>query len=225
LVTLSAYLTPDRLTPVLRGVSVAAIYSRVRLLDTQTSIERISAYRIPDDVIAGMERVAGDKEREAADYRERRAKLTGGGQQEQALGAVYESGARVAAAEAMAYRSRCACIYAAVVRAAPAALDKIAKHREVRAVDPAPEVRRLDRAVFLPPLPEQSGLVHPPADAALDPSGALPEPAPSDAGLPDPSASAEPADPSEPPPATPAEPTAEPTASPADPTPEATRTS
>lgn len=222
LVTLSAYLTPDRLTPVLGGVSVLAIYSRVPLPGTQTSIERIAAHRIPDDVIAGMERVAGDKEREAADYRDRNARLTGSGERERALRVVYDSGARIAAAEATAYHSRCACVYAAVVRAAPAALDQIAKHREVRAVDPAPEVRRLDRAVFLPPLPEQRGVVRPPADAALYPTPAPAEPVPSDAGLPQPSASAEPsaavAGPREPPAATPAEATP----SPVDPTPEAT---
>jgi len=32
----------------------------------------------------------------------------------------------------------------------------------VRAVDPAPGETRLDRAVFLPPLPEQSGTAVPP---------------------------------------------------------------
>jgi hypothetical protein len=229
LVTLSAYLAPDRLTPILGGVSVSAIYARVPLSDTQTSIERISAYRIPDDVVAGMERVAGEKERESADYQDLFAKLTGDGAQEQALRAVYDSGARVAAAEATAYRSRCACVYAAVVRATPAALDQIAKRGEVRAVDPAPEVRRLDRAVFLPPLPEQADVVEPPDDAALAPTEAPAEsPSPSDPATtpgPEPSASAEPtATPAAPsdPPAPSSEPTPESTAPAVDPTAEAT---
>ncbi|MBM0239561.1 hypothetical protein JNW88_24810, partial [Micromonospora sp. ATA32] len=37
----------------------------------------------------------------------------------------------------------------------PAVLRRVAARAGVRAVDPAPEVRRLDRAVFTPPLPEQ----------------------------------------------------------------------
>jgi hypothetical protein len=34
-------------------------------------------------------------------------------------------------------------------------------------VDPAPEVERLDRTVFLPLLPEQATVVAPPPDRAL----------------------------------------------------------
>jgi hypothetical protein len=221
LVTLSAYLAPNRLTPILGGVSVSAIYARVPLANTQTSIERVSAYRIPDDVVSGMRRVAADKEKEAADYRALDRTLTGDGERERALRAVYESGARVAAAEATAYRSRCACVYAAVVRAAPAALDRVARHREVRAVDPAPEVRRLDRAVFLPPLPEQMDVVHPPADAALNPTGTPSQTPPAGPADPEPSGTAEPsaspAGSSEPTQAPSAEPTPEPTAPPAGP--------
>jgi hypothetical protein len=228
LVTLSAYLAPERLAPILRGVSVSTVYARVPLPDTQTSIERISAQRIPDDVLAGMERVAGEKDRSAAGYRDLYSKLSGDGARERELRTVYESGARVAAAEAAAYRGHCACVYAAVVRGTPAALDQIAKRSEVRAVDPAPEVRRLDRAVFRPPLPEQTDVVRPPADAALAPS-MTPSAAASAAVTPppEPTASAPGATPlpapSEPPVAPSATPTPEPTGPPpAEPTPPAT---
>jgi hypothetical protein len=34
-------------------------------------------------------------------------------------------------------------------------------------VDPAPEIRRLDRTVFLPLLPEQATVVAPPPDRSL----------------------------------------------------------
>jgi len=77
---------------------------------------------------------------------------------------------RVAQAEAEAYRQQCSCVYALIVRAAPAELAKLAERPEVRAVDPAPEARRLDRTVFLPPLPEQVGAARPPRDDSL-PSG------------------------------------------------------
>lgn len=167
LVTLAAYLTPERLAPVLGDVSVSEVIGRVPLPDTQAEIVRIVAFRVPEDVTAGMDAIAQRKEREALDYRRLSLQLTGDGDEERQRRAVYDSGARVAAAEATAYRAHCSCVYAAVVRAAPAALDRIAARPEVRAVDPAPEVRRLDRAVFLPPLPEQSDVVRPPADGAL----------------------------------------------------------
>jgi hypothetical protein len=79
----------------------------------------------------------------------------------------YETAARTAGAEAAAYRSGCACVFAAVVRGAPAALQLVATRPGVRAVDPAPEVQRLDRAEFRPPLPEQDGTV--PAEASGSP--------------------------------------------------------
>lgn len=167
LVTLSAYLAPDRLAPVLTGVSVSEVFSRVPLPDTQTQIVRIPAFRLPDDVVANMLQVAERKDREARDYQERGAALTGDGDEVDRLRALYDSGARVAEAEATAYRSRCSCLYAAVVRAAPADLQRVAGRPEVRAVDPAPEVQRLDRAVFSPPLPEQDDVVRPPADGGL----------------------------------------------------------
>jgi hypothetical protein len=169
LVTLAGYLAPDRLTPVLNEVAVSEVFSRVPLPETQTQIVRIPAFRVPEDVVGGMLRVAEGKEREARDYTERGARLTGAGERERNLRAIYQSGAQVAQAEATAYRSRCSCVYAAVVRGLPDALDRVAGRPGVRAVDPAPEVRRLDRAVFSPPLPEQADLVRPPADASLPP--------------------------------------------------------
>ncbi|MEV7231757.1 MULTISPECIES: hypothetical protein [Polymorphospora] len=184
LVTLTAYLAPDRLTAVLDGVAVSEVFTRVPLPETQTQIVRIPAFRIPTDVVAGMGLVAGRKDREAADYQQRAHEVAGDGEPERHLRAVYGSGAQVAAAEATAYRSRCSCVYAAVVRATPAGLDRIAARSEVRAVDPAPEVRRLDRAVFLPPLPEQVDFVRPPVDQGI--AGPADEPTPSATAVPEP---------------------------------------
>ncbi|MEK8109976.1 hypothetical protein NKG94_47645 [Micromonospora sp. M12] len=71
LVTLDAYLPPQRLTTVLGDVGVSAVFGRVPLPGRQTEIVKIPALRVPDDVVAGMERVAARKETEAADYRPR----------------------------------------------------------------------------------------------------------------------------------------------------------
>lgn len=136
----------------------------------QTEIVRIPALRVPDDVVAGMEEVAARKDTEAADYQARAAAVDGDGVGERELRERYVSGAEVATAEAAAYRTGCACVYAAVVRAAPQVLRGVAARPDVRAVDPAPEVYRLDRTVFTPPLPEQRDVVRPPADTGPRPA-------------------------------------------------------
>ncbi|MGS2615281.1 hypothetical protein ACVCAH_12260 [Micromonospora sp. LZ34] len=171
LVSLSSYLPPQQLAAVLGDVSVAEVFGRVPLPDRQTEIVRIPAQRLPEDVVAAMADLAARKDREAADYRSRAA-----GTADPGLRQVYASGAEVAAAEAAAYRSGCACVYAAVVRAEPAALRGVAARPDVRVVDPAPEVRRLDRTVFTPPLPEQQDVARPPADGGLAPSAPTGEP-------------------------------------------------
>jgi hypothetical protein len=148
LISFSEYLAPDRLTPILGGVTLTFVYARVPLAGEQTEIVRIPATKVPVDVAIGMDQVANRKSREAADYRVRLLGTT-----DVSMAAVYRSGATVAAAEADAYSAHCACAYAAVVRATPAALEQIAARPGVRIVDAAPEVRRLDHAVFLPPLP------------------------------------------------------------------------
>jgi hypothetical protein len=167
LVTLAMYVTPARLAPVLEGVAVSQVLGRLPLPDTQTQIVRIPALRLPADAAAGMAQVAEDKDREARDYRARSAALAGVGEHEPELRRLYDTGARIAQAEATAFRARCACLYAAVVRGTPGALDEVRKRSGVRTVDPAPEVHRLERTVFLPPLPEQADVARPPSDRGL----------------------------------------------------------
>nr|WP_245719202.1 hypothetical protein [Micromonospora rhizosphaerae] len=178
LVTFASYLTPRRVAAALDGVPVSAVVARVPLPGRQTEIVRIPAMRVPVDVVAGMAEVAARKDREAADYRARSVAPTGAADPE--LRRLYDTGARVAAEEAAAYRSGCACVYAAVIRATPEVLRRVAARPGVRAVDPAPEVRRLDRTVFTPPLPEQRDVARPPADEgltgpAVTPTGGAPK--------------------------------------------------
>ncbi|RZU77193.1 hypothetical protein EV384_5908 [Micromonospora kangleipakensis] len=168
LVSFSAYLTPQRVAATLGPTPVSAVVARVPLPGRQTEIVRIAALRVPQDVVAGMAEVAARKDGEAADYRARAAAPAASADAE--LHRLYDTGARVAAEEAAAYRSACACVYAAVIRATSVALRGLAVRPGVRAVDPAPEVSRLDRTVFTPPLPEQRDVARPPADAALAPA-------------------------------------------------------
>ncbi len=187
LVTFVTYLAPDRLAPVLADVAVSQVYARAPLPGLQTQVVRIPAYRVPADVTAGLLDAARGRDQEIADYGQLRAALRGDSEAERRLRAAYDRAAAVAAAEATAYRSACSCVYAAVVRATPPGLDQLARRAEVRAVDPAPEVNRLDRAEFRPPLPEQMVYTDRPAPrpttpgrapVALGPTRSVTEPPP-----------------------------------------------
>ncbi|MDO3687070.1 hypothetical protein [Micromonospora sp. C28ISP2-4] len=169
LVSFGGYLTPARTAAALDGTRVSAVVARVPLPGRQTEIVRIPALSLPRDVVAGMAGVATRKDREAADYRSRAAATTA----DPELRRVYDSGAEIAAREAEAYRAGCACVYAAVVSAGPDTLRALADRPGVRVVDPAPEVTRLDRTVFTPPLPEQRDVVRPPADTGPAQAGGM----------------------------------------------------
>ncbi|WP_432829312.1 hypothetical protein [Dactylosporangium sp. CA-092794] len=158
LVSFTAYLAPDRLTPVLADVSVSSVFARVPLPKTQTELVRLGAFRVPDDVIAAMDDTARRKSDDAQHYRDLLARADGAPSEQRD---VYLSGAIVADQEATAYREHCSCVYAAVVSAAPAALRAVAARPETRVVDPITDLQRLDRAVFLPPLPEQATVAAP----------------------------------------------------------------
>ncbi|WP_229400191.1 hypothetical protein [Micromonospora okii] len=164
LVSFADYVAPGGLADLLAGAAVAEVVVRVPLPGRQTEIVRLPAERLPGDVAAGMAGLAERKDREAADQRTRAA-----GAADPELRRVYETGAQVAAGEAAAYRATCACAYAAVVRGTPDALRVLAGRPAARAVDPAPELRRLDRTVVTPPLPEQRDVARPPLDTGLTP--------------------------------------------------------
>jgi hypothetical protein len=191
LVTLVTYLAPERLTSVLDGVAVAEVYVRAPLPGMQSQVVRIAAYRIPQDVVTGMLDTARRREQETADYLQLRDAHAGQTEGDVRLRAAYELAARTATAEATAYRVGCSCVYAAVVRATPGALTRLAGRPAVRAVDPAPEVHGLDQVEFLPPLPEPAG-GRPTGSAPASPRPA-PAPIPSASPMPAPvtSASAE----------------------------------
>ncbi|WP_067498157.1 hypothetical protein [Actinoplanes sp. TFC3] len=154
LVSLTSYYAPDKLGAVLGDAPVAQVYARAPLPGVRTQVVRIPVYRMPQDVVAGMLNAALARDQEQADYRKLGGEL-GESANDIRLRRAYENAAQTAAAEAAAFRAHCACVFAAVVRAAPAALDRIANRAEVRVVDPAPEVRQLDRTEFRPVLPEQ----------------------------------------------------------------------
>jgi hypothetical protein len=159
LVSLDAYVPPERLPAMLSGAAVAQVYARVPLAGVHTQVVRLPIYRLPADVTAGMLEAALQRDQEQAEYLQLSRRLQGDGVNVERARRAYGVAAATAAAEAAAYRSGCACVFAAVIRAAPAGLQAIADRPGVRVVDPAPEIRSLDHTEFRPPLPEQSGTV------------------------------------------------------------------
>ncbi|WP_250030487.1 hypothetical protein [Paractinoplanes maris] len=168
LVSLEDYVAAGVLPDLLADTAVAQVYTRVSLAEGHTPVVRIPVYRLPADVLSGMLDTALERDREHAEYEQLARRLTGDDENQVRARRAYLSAARTASAEASAYRSGCSCAFAAVVRAAPAALRGVADRPGVRAVDPAPEVRQLDRTEFRPPLPEQNGTV--PAEPSRSPA-------------------------------------------------------
>lgn len=148
LVTLADYRGPDGAAALADGTDLLVALARVPLPGRQTELTRLPAASAAG-LAEAMSRVAERKLAEAQGYRSRGA--TGD--------------AAVTVAEADAYRVGCACVYALVVRGEPESLRGLAARSGVRAVDPAPEVGDLDRAVFVAPLPEQRDVVRPPVDS------------------------------------------------------------
>ncbi|MDI6104495.1 hypothetical protein QLQ12_38490 [Actinoplanes sp. NEAU-A12] len=169
LVAFNRYATAGALPAMLGGAQVAQVYTRVPLGEARTSVLRIPVYRLPGDVITGMLGAAQARDRELADYQRLSRGLAGDGRNEARLRAAYDTAARVAAEEAAAYRAGCECVFAAVVRATPAVLDGISAQPWARVVDPAPEVRQLDRTEFRPPLPEEVDVASPDPSAVPSP--------------------------------------------------------
>jgi hypothetical protein len=161
LASLDDYVPPGGLPALLggTGIGVAQVYARVPLAGVQTQVVRIPVYRFPADVTAGMAAAAQQRDQEQAEYQRLSGKLAGDGPSNERVRHAYDAAAGAAGAEAAAYRSGCACVFAAVIRAAPALLQQVADRPGVRVVDPAPEVHSLDSTEFRAPLPEQSGTV------------------------------------------------------------------
>jgi hypothetical protein len=159
LASFDAYLEPDVLPGLLRGVAADTVYARVPLPGVQTEVVTAA----PGELTAVFRRLAENREAAAKEADWSANKLTGADPAEQELRRYYQQIARVNRAEARAYRRGCGCVYGAVVRGTPARLTQLAAVPGVRVVDPAPEVLSPQSAVFVPLLPEQIAVVTPPA--------------------------------------------------------------
>lgn len=179
LVSLTAYLGPDRLPPVLAGVRVYRVYARVPLATVATQVTTIDASTLPADVDDGMANLAADRLRIAKDFTGLAAQQTGTDPASVRQRVQYQAEAAGFDEEATAYQQHCSCVFGAVVRATPDVLASLLDRPAVRSVDPAPHVTSLADVLFSPPLPEQTGTAGPPDDSALAPSPSAPATSPS----------------------------------------------
>ncbi len=154
LVSLTGYLSPSRLSALMAGVRPHRVYSRVPSAGLAVQVAAIPVRRIPADVNTGMDRLARDRQRIAADF----GRLAGSTTEPVDPGhdqyRVEQHGYQI---EASAYRRHCSCVFAAVVWASPAALSTVSRRHSVRVVDPASNLTSLSGATFTAPLPEQTG--------------------------------------------------------------------
>jgi hypothetical protein len=163
LVSMSSYLTPQKVTDVFAGLPIQITNVIMRVpSEKQTQIITLYATDLPHDVIRGMLSTANQKAQEVADDQTRLSDVTGDSTAADTLRSQYRLEKSVAELEVAAYRRLCGCVYAAVVYAAPAVLGQLAARAHVRAVEVAPAHQSLDRAVFLPPFPDQHRTARPP---------------------------------------------------------------
>jgi hypothetical protein len=165
LVSLTGYVDPAAVARLSAGVDPVFALARDPIPDRQTELVRLATTHPPDDLRAAMRALASRKDTDARGSTNQAA-----AQSDPRLRALKESDAALEQAESQDYRNGCTCVYALVVRAAPATLRALAGRDGVRIVDPAPEVSDAVHAVFVAPLPEQVDLVVPPADTGVPPS-------------------------------------------------------
>jgi hypothetical protein len=177
LVAFKSYVTPNGLLAIVQGVTVvnALVHVPPTVIaafhgdpSQPTHSILVKAYRLPEDVTNAMMAEASNKLQNVKDYHSLETlapSLPTSAAEKAKAQEMYRRAERMAKAEYYAYRSLCACVYAVVVYATPAALHALAARWNVRVVDPQPTLRSADRAVFLPPLPEQTKIAKPPSGA------------------------------------------------------------
>lgn len=171
LVSLGEYRTPDDVADLLVGVEVERAFLRVPS-DTPGEVLTSDVEDLVGDLRALY---AATAERKAEDQREfvRLARSLGAATEEQRqVRDFYELSAQIAGREATAYRTGCACVFAAVVRGTADALAELPALTGVRGVELAPRGVALEELRVQPLDPRQTGRVE---------AGAVPRPQPSPA--------------------------------------------
>ncbi|HKE64996.1 MAG TPA: hypothetical protein VKB59_10165 [Micromonosporaceae bacterium] len=165
LVSLTDYLTPQAFTARLAGTKVVRVFMASHAPSPPAEVFYASVDKVPDDIVAAMMTVAMEKKIDYADAARALQILdhaNGKTPDDAAVHDSYEQAQKADAAEEKAFRSQCACVFAAVVHGSVAQLATLVSRPGVRVVDLAPMTGRPDQDVFSPLLPDQRLVAKPP---------------------------------------------------------------
>jgi hypothetical protein len=140
LVSFSQYVTAAQVPALIAGAEAVRAFTHVHLPDATTKVRDVPAHTLPSDIENAMRDQAGKIANQARNDSD------------------YADATVAEAAEAGAYHSLCACVFAVVVVAAPADLATLADRRGIRVIDPAPTLTGMpspQNAIFAPPRPEE----------------------------------------------------------------------
>jgi hypothetical protein len=155
-VSFARYLTPQQAKDVLGAVQVDKVLVHAKLPSADLLPTQV------DDLVPDMKRLYRDlvkrKTQEAREFAKLAASITGNTTDEQQFKAFYVAAAKQATREAKLYRTDCACLIGALVRATAGELAALPASSAVRAVELAG--RGADPSIVIRPLaPEQTGTV------------------------------------------------------------------
>ena len=160
LVLLSDYVTPTALEATVQGFGIGQVTLRAPSAGDLAEVIVVPTPGDPRAVLRAVyERTAADKREQEAEFRGLAESIEGTGPQEQEERAAYEVDARRVAAEAAAYASDCACVFAVVVEGTATALAGLLDAPGVRSVEAAGRGSELDALEITPLWPEQTGTV------------------------------------------------------------------
>ena len=166
LVLLSDYIAPEALPTTLQGFRVGRVYGRAAAAGELAEVLEIPTPGDPVTVVrAVFARTAAEKREQEAEFRGLAESIEGTAPQDADDKAAYLVDADRVAAEATAYASSCACLFAAVVEGTAASLARLLDAPSVRGVEVAGRGTELSTLEVRPLWPEQSGVVPTPPPA------------------------------------------------------------
>ena len=158
LVSFSQYVTAAQVPALIAGADAVLAFTHVHLPDATTKVRDVPARALPSDIENAMRDQAGKIANQARNDSDYAAATVPDTDERKRLRSQYLAQSSAEAAEAGAYHSLCACVFAVVVVAAPADLATLADRRGIRVIDPAPALTGVpspQNAIFAPPRPEE----------------------------------------------------------------------
>jgi hypothetical protein len=158
LVSFSQYVTAAQVPALIAGAEAVRAFTHVHLPDATTKVHDVPAHTLPGDIENAMRDQAGEIAKQARNDSDYAAATVPDTDERKRLRSQYLAQSSAEAAEAGAYHSLCACVFAVVVVATPADLATMTDRRGIRVIDPAPTLRAVpspQNAIFAPPRPEE----------------------------------------------------------------------